>query len=273
DVPALTESGTIDEIIIALPASEHEEMWPILNACERTGVGMKLVPDLFEMSLGRVQIDDIAGIPLLDVQERPLRRAARASKRTIDVVLAGALLVLSSPLIGVLGLLIRAESAGPAFLRQRRVGAGGREFTCLKLRTMRVDADDVQASLEAMNESDGPLFKLRSDPRCTPIGKRIRRWSLDEMPQLWNVLVGDMSLVGPRPPLPREVVKYDDRQMRRLEVKPGMTGLWQVSGRSDLSFDEMVMMDIHYVENWSLALDVTILLRTVAAVLARHGAY
>jgi lipopolysaccharide/colanic/teichoic acid biosynthesis glycosyltransferase len=189
------------------------------------------------------------------------------------MVLATLLLILTAPITGLLGLLIRLESQGPAFLRQERVGVNGKPFTCLKLRTMRVDASDVQASLQAMNESDGPLFKLRNDPRCTPLGKRIRRWSLDELPQLWNVVRGDMSLVGPRPPLPHEVAKYDQRQMRRLEVKPGMTGIWQISGRSDLSFDEMVMMDIHYVENWSLGLDVTIMLRTVAAVLARHGAY
>jgi exopolysaccharide biosynthesis polyprenyl glycosylphosphotransferase len=273
DVSALAEGGAIDEIIIALPASAHEEMWPILSVCERMGVGMKLVPDLFEMSLGRVQIDDLAGIPLLDVQERSLRQVARAAKRTTDLVLATFLLVVTAPITGLLGLLIRLESQGPAFLRQERVGVNGKPFTCLKLRTMRVDASDVQASLQAMNESDGPLFKLRNDPRCTPLGKRIRRWSLDELPQLWNVVRGDMSLVGPRPPLPHEVAKYDERQMRRLEVKPGMTGIWQISGRSDLSFDEMVMMDIHYVENWSLGLDVTILLRTMAAVLARHGAY
>jgi exopolysaccharide biosynthesis polyprenyl glycosylphosphotransferase len=273
DVPALAESGVIDEIIIALPASAHEEMWPILSVCERLGVGMKLVPDLFEMSLGRVQIDDIAGIPLLDVQERSLRQVARAAKRATDVIIASVLLLLCAPVIGLLGLLLRLESDGPAFLRQQRVGVNGRPFTCLKLRTMRVDAGDVQASLQAMNDSDGPLFKLRNDPRCTPLGKRIRRWSLDELPQLWNVVRNDMSLVGPRPPLPQEVAQYDDRQMRRLEVKPGMTGIWQISGRSDLSFDEMVMMDIHYVENWSLGLDVTILLRTLAAVLARHGAY
>jgi exopolysaccharide biosynthesis polyprenyl glycosylphosphotransferase len=210
-----------------------------------------------------VQIDDIAGIPLLDVQERSLQHAARAVKRATDVLLASVLLVVSAPLIGLLGALVRAESEGPAFLRQQRVGVNGKAFTCLKLRTMKVDASDVQAS----------LFKLRNDPRCTPLGKRIRRWSLDELPQLWNVVRGDMSLVGPRPPLPQEVARYDQRQMRRLEVKPGMTGMWQISGRSDLSFDEMVMMDIHYVENWSLGLDVTILLRTIAAVLARHGAY
>lgn len=273
DVVTLAESGAIDEIIIALPASAHEEMWPILNVCERLGVGMKLVPDLFEMSLGRVQIDDIAGIPLLDVQERSLRQVARAAKRATDVMLATILLALAAPIIGLLGALVRLESEGPAFLRQNRVGFEGRVFTCLKLRTMRVDASDVQASLQAMNESDGPLFKLRNDPRCTPLGRRIRRWSLDELPQLWNVVCGDMSLVGPRPPLPDEVAMYDERQRRRLEVKPGMTGIWQISGRSDLSFDEMVMMDIHYVENWSLGLDLTILLRTIAAVLARHGAY
>ncbi len=273
DVPSIVESAGIDEVIIALPASAHEDMWPILSSCERLGVGVKLVPDLFEMGLGRVQMDDISGIPLIDVQERPLRNVARVAKRFTDVALGSILLIATTPVVLLLALLIRLESAGPGFLRQERIGVGGRRFLCLKLRTMRVDANDVTASLQAMNESDGPLFKIRNDPRCTVLGKRIRRLSLDELPQLWNVVKGEMSLVGPRPALPHEVEQYDLRQMRRLEVKPGITGIWQVSGRSDLSFDEMVMMDIHYVENWSIGLDIAILLRTVVAVVARHGAY
>lgn len=273
DIPSLVESGEVDDIIVALPAAAHEEISPIVGLCERHGVGLKLIPDLFEMSLGRVQIDDIAGIPLLDVRDKPGRRLERAGKRTLDILVASMVLVVAAPLIALLGLLIQLESGSPVLLVQERLGFGGRPFRCWKFRTMRQDALTLRTSLAEQNQADGPLFKMRNDPRCTPLGRRLRRWSLDEIPQLWNVLKGDMSLVGPRPPLPEEAALYDPRQARRLDAKPGMTGIWQVSGRSDLGFDEMVMMDLYYADNWSLALDVKILIRTVVAVLRRHGAY
>jgi exopolysaccharide biosynthesis polyprenyl glycosylphosphotransferase len=273
DIPALIEEGSIDEVIIALPASAHEDVWPILTLCEQHGVALKLIPDLFEMSLSRVQVDDIAGIPLLDVGEKPLRRIARLTKRIVDVTIAGIMLLLTLPLVCALVVLIRLESRGNAILRQQRVGLGGKPFTCFKLRTMADGADELRPALQTLNEAQGPMFKIRNDPRLTRVGRWMRVWSLDEIPQLINVLLGDMSIVGPRPPLPVEAAEYDARHMRRLEVKPGMTGIWQVSGRSDLPFDEMVMMDIYYVDNWSLALDVRILFRTVTAVLRRRGAY
>lgn len=273
DIPGLLENGAVDEIILALPASAHEEVWPVLDLCQRRGVGFKLVPNLFELSLGKVQIDDIAGIPLLDVRERPLGRTARAGKRLLDLVAASLMLILSMPLLAILAILVRLESPGPAFLRQERVGMRGECFGCLKLRTMRDGADVLQPTLLPSNETGGITFKMRDDPRVTRAGRWMRRWSLDEVPQLWNVLVGEMSLVGPRPPLPHEVAQYEPHHRRRLDVKPGMTGIWQVSGRSDLSFDEMVMMDTYYVDNWSLVLDMKILIRTTMAVLDRHGAY
>lgn len=272
-LPRLLESRQVDEVIVALPSSAHEEMWPILDLCERTGVDLKIIPDLFEMSFSRVQVDDIGGIPLFEVRERPTKRASRLVKRAVDLVVGGGLFLLTLPVFAVLWVLIRMESRGPALLRQVRVGLGGENFVFYKFRTMRSDADELRESLEHLNDTDGPLFKMRDDPRCTPIGRRIRQWSLDEIPNVLNVLKGEMSVVGPRPPLPLEVARYDAKLMRRLEVKPGMTGIWQVSGRSDLPFDEMLMMDIYYVENWSLALDVKIMLRTVRAVLSRHGAY
>jgi exopolysaccharide biosynthesis polyprenyl glycosylphosphotransferase len=272
DLPALIEAGSVDEVIVALPASAHEEVVSVVSMCERHGVGLKLVPDLFEMSLSRVQVDDISGIPLLDVQDRTFRRLARLGKRCVDLVVGSVVLVLSLPLLALLALLIRLESPGPAFLRQERVGLGGRKFQCLKLRTMRTEAGDMEPILFE-TAADMRLFKIRDDPRCTRVGRRIRRWSLDELPQVWNVLMGDMSLVGPRPPLPSQVAKYEPKHWRRLDVKPGMTGLWQVSGRSDLSFDEMVHMDIYYVENWTLMLDFKLMIRTVIAVLGRRGAY
>jgi lipopolysaccharide/colanic/teichoic acid biosynthesis glycosyltransferase len=173
----------------------------------------------------------------------------------------------------VLALLIRLDSDGPIFIKQERLGRNGRRFSCYKLRTMRTDADKLLPALRTRNEASGPLFKMRNDPRRTRVGRYIRRLSLDELPQVWNVVRGDMSLIGPRPPLPDEVQQYDSWHLRRLEATPGMTGLWQVSGRSDLSFDEMVMMDITYIDNWSLTLDFRILMRTVTAVLAGRGAY
>ncbi|MGI8967924.1 MAG: sugar transferase [Chloroflexota bacterium] len=273
DIPRLLATEAVDDVVIALPASAHEEVWPILTLCEHHGVGLKLIPDLFEMSLSRVQVDDIAGIPLLDVQERPLRRIERGAKRIIDIAIASVALVISGPVMCVLMAMIRAESRGPAVLRQERVGLNGRPFTCFKLRTMAENAADLRAALQQYNESEGPVFKMKEDPRRTRVGRRIRAWSLDELPQILNVFRGNMSIVGPRPPLPHEVSEYDPRTMRRLEVKPGMTGIWQVSGRADLPFDEMVLMDMFYVDNWSLALDIRIMIRTVMAVLTRKGAY
>lgn len=273
DIPDLIENGAVDEIILALPASAHEEVRPVLELCQRRGVGLKLVPDLFELSLGKVQIDDIAGIPLLDVREKPLGRTARVGKRLLDVTVASCMIVLSLPLVAALAFLVRLESPGPAFLRQERVGMEGKCFGCLKLRSMRDGADILQPTLLPANETGGITFKMRDDPRITRAGRWMRRWSLDEVPQFWNVLVGEMSLVGPRPPLPHEVAQYEPHHLRRLAVKPGMTGIWQVSGRSDLSFDEMVMMDTYYVDNWSLMLDIKILVNTTIAVLGRHGAY
>ncbi len=273
DIPDLIRSAMIDEIILALPASAHEEVWPVLTLCERKGVGLKLVPDLFELSLGKVQMDDIAGIPLLDVREKPLGRAPRALKRLLDIVVASIVLLLAAPVLAILAILVRIESPGPAFFIQERVGMRGRHFGCRKLRTMRDGADGLQPTLLRLNETGGVTFKMRDDPRVTRAGRWIRRWSLDELPQVLNVLAGEMSLVGPRPPLPHEVAQYEPRHHRRLEVKPGMTGMWQVSGRSNLSFDEMMMMDTYYVDNWSLMLDIKILIRTIMAVLARQGAY
>lgn len=273
DLPRVLDQHDIDEIIIAVPAAAHADVWPVLGSCEERGVLVKMVPDLFDVSLGRVSVDTLAGIPVFGIQDHPLRGFALGAKRACDIFVSLALLIISLPLLGVLALLIRLESAGPIILAQDRIGKGGRSFGCLKLRTMRPDAEELQPQLLPMNEADGPLFKIRDDPRLTRFGRHIRRWSLDEIPQLWNVVVGEMSLVGPRPPLPAEVARYEPAHMRRLEAKPGLTGIWQVSGRADLPFDEMVLMDIFYVDNWSLALDVKILVRTVKAVLFRRGAY
>jgi exopolysaccharide biosynthesis polyprenyl glycosylphosphotransferase len=273
DIPTLVESQRIHEVIVALPGSAHEQVWPIVRMCEKSGVRLKLVPDLFEMSLSRVQVDTIAGVPLLDVQEKPARRIARATKRLLDILAGSTIALISIPILAGLALLIKLDSEGPVFIKQERVGRNGRRFSCWKLRTMHVGADKLLALLQSKNETKGPIFKIRNDPRITRVGRYIRRLSLDELPQAWNVVQGDMSLVGPRPPLPHEVENYEDWQLRRLEATPGITGIWQVSGRSNLTFDEMVMMDITYIDSWSFGLDLKILFRTISAVLAARGAY
>jgi exopolysaccharide biosynthesis polyprenyl glycosylphosphotransferase len=274
ELPSVCATHAIDEVIIALPAAYHREVLVIRDHCQRDGLSFKLVPDLFELSLNRVELDAINGIPLLSVKgTSAIQGGNRLLKRTLDVLLAGAGLVLLAPLWGLIALVVRLDSPGPILFCQERVGRGGAHFILLKFRSMRQDADQVVKELLVFNEATGPLFKMRKDPRLTRIGRFLRRWSLDELPQLWNVLRGDMSLVGPRPPLPREVDQYEPWQLRRLEAAPGLTGLWQVSGRSELSFDEMVMLDLYYIENWSLALDLRILLRTLPAVFRGGGAY
>jgi exopolysaccharide biosynthesis polyprenyl glycosylphosphotransferase len=195
------------------------------------------------------------------------------AKRVYDLAFASLGMLLTLPLWIAIALLVKLTSPGPIFFRQRRVGHRGRPFTILKFRTMRVGADEMLAELRALNEADGPLFKLRDDPRVTRVGRWLRRWSFDELPQLFNVVRGDMSLVGPRPPLPEEVREYEEWQFDRLEVPPGITGLWQISGRSDLSFDEYVRLDLFYIENWSLAYDFFIVAKTIPVLLSKRGAY
>ncbi|MFN8558308.1 MAG: exopolysaccharide biosynthesis polyprenyl glycosylphosphotransferase [Dehalococcoidia bacterium] len=197
----------------------------------------------------------------------------RYAKRSIDMVGAAALLALLLPVLGLIALAIRLDSPGGVIFRQTRSGKGGRPFKYYKFRGMVADAEARKAELEALNEADGPIFKIRNDPRVTRVGRIIRRTSLDELPQLWSVLRGDMSLVGPRPPIPAEVQRYEPWHVNRLTVVGGMTGLWQVSGRSDLSFDEMVRLDLDYIATWSLWLDIRILLRTFGAVISSTGAY
>jgi exopolysaccharide biosynthesis polyprenyl glycosylphosphotransferase len=212
----------------------------------------------------------VGDTPLLEVRH-PV--ASRWFKTAADRVLAAILLFILAPAFLVLGVLVRTDSRGPAFFRQIRVGRDGRKFTCWKFRSMYVDAESRLAELAAQNEHDGLLFKIREDPRVTRVGRMLRKYSLDELPQLFNVLGGSMSLVGPRPPLPSEVAAYGLDARRRLKAKPGMTGLWQVSGRADLSWEESVRLDLYYVENWSHSLDWHILARTVSAVVAGKGAY
>jgi exopolysaccharide biosynthesis polyprenyl glycosylphosphotransferase len=273
-LPQILNTQKPDEVVVTLPAERHAQILAILDECERHTVRVKIVPDLFTLSLNRVTLDDINGIPLIGLREVTISGWNYALKRALDLVLGGlAFIVFWLIFFPPIALAIKLDSRGTVFFKQQRLGRGGKLFLCYKFRSMRVGADDEVHQLAPLNEATGPLFKIKNDPRLTRMGRVFRRTSLDELPQIINVLRGDMSLVGPRPPLPREVAQYEAWHKKRLEVAPGMTGLWQVSGRSLLTFDEMVMLDLFYIENWSLWLDLSIMLRTVPSVLFAHGAY
>ncbi|ASR56529.1 sugar transferase [Cellulomonas sp. CW35] len=241
-------------------------------ALDRAGAEMVMMPDLVEVSGPRLSVRPVGILPLLEVEVAPPRRRIVA-KAVMDRILSPLFALAAAPVVLVLAAAVRLTSAGPAFYRNTRIGVDGRPFTMWKLRSMYVDADARRAALEASSDGNGVLFKMRDDPRVTPLGRFMRKYSLDELPQLWNVLRGDMSLVGPRPPLPGEVSEYEDEVHRRLRVKPGLTGLWQVSGRSDLDWADSVRLDLRYADNWSFAMDLMILWKTARAVFLSTGAY
>ncbi|MEU3841026.1 sugar transferase [Streptomyces sp. NPDC028635] len=283
-VPVLGGAGDLDDVIramgigtvVVLPAPEFDAA--ALRRMSWTAAvhdaDFLLAPVLTDVSASRLAVRPTNGVPLLRVQAPNLSRLSRLPKEALDRTLAALfLLLLGLPML-LIALVVRLDSAGPALYRQQRVGRYGDHFTMLKFRTMRPDADALRAELEHLNSnSDGLLFKVKKDPRVTRVGSFLRRSSLDELPQLINVVKGHMSLVGPRPPLPEEVEEYTADIKRRLLVKPGLTGLWQVSGRSDLPWDEAVRLDLGYVDNWSMGLDLSILLRTGSAVVRGTGAY
>jgi len=263
----------VSEVIIALPWNVREKIIAIRDRCLARGMPVRIVPDLFQLSLSAVAIDDVGGIPLVTAREIRIGAVDSLIKRAIDLVGATlALIALAIPMLAV-AMLIRLDSPGPIIFSNERVGRGGKRFIQFKFRSMRQGAEEEIANLQELNEASGPLFKIKNDPRHTRLGRIIRRMSLDELPQFFNVLRGEMSLVGPRPPLVAEVEQYQEWHKRRLEVSPGITGLWQVSGRSELLFDEMVMLDIYYIENWSVLMDFWILLKTIPTVLLARGAY
>lgn len=240
---------------------------------EGTGIDLVLAPALTDVAGPRIHTRPVAGLPLIHVEAPEFRGARKVFKAFVDRTVSFLALALMLPLLLLIAAAVKLDSAGPVIFRQIRVGRGGQEFGVYKFRTMVVDADAMLAKLAARNETDGLMFKMRDDPRVTRVGRFLRKWSLDELPQLANVLFGHMSLIGPRPPLPSEVARYDGDVARRLLVKPGMTGLWQVSGRSDLSWEDGIRLDLYYVENWSLAADLTILWKTFGAVVRSRGAY
>jgi exopolysaccharide biosynthesis polyprenyl glycosylphosphotransferase len=239
---------------------------------EGTGVDLMVSPAITDIAGPRIHVRPVANMSMLYVEAPRFTGASRVLKNTSDRFVAALLLLLLAPLLAVVAVAVALDSRGGVFFRQERLGLGGQAFSIWKFRTMQVGAERLTADLEALNETDGGLFKIRRDPRVTRVGAFLRRWSIDELPQLVNVLLGQMSLIGPRP-LPVTLEDFAGDERRRLLVRPGMTGLWQVSGRSDLSWEESVRLDLYYVENWSLAVDAVILLRTVLAVVRRHGAY
>jgi exopolysaccharide biosynthesis polyprenyl glycosylphosphotransferase len=267
---------TLDADVVAVvshPDLSGQSLRRLSWALEERAVDLVVSPGIIEVAGPRLSIRPVAGLSLLHLERPTLGGPRMLAKTVFDRVLAAFLLLLASPVLAVVALAILLESPGPVLFRQVRVGVAGRRFTMLKFRSMVGDAEDRRALLAPLNEGNEVLFKLRKDPRVTRVGSVLRRFSLDELPQLINVVRGDMSLVGPRPPLPEEVEGYDADAVRRLRVRPGMTGLWQVSGRSDLSWEESLRLDLRYVDNWSMALDLSILWRTWRAVLHGAGAY
>ncbi|MGK2875112.1 MAG: sugar transferase, partial [Nocardioides sp.] len=252
-------------------SAEQLRQW--MWALEDHAVQLVVAISMTDISAERVRHRAVGGLPLVHLEPPRWALAGAWSKRTFDVVGAGALILLTSPILIFAALRVKVHDGGAIFFRQRRVGLHGQEFGCFKFRTMVANAESLVARLQQEQGADALFFKMRDDPRITKPGRWLRRFSIDELPQLFNVFLGDMSLVGPRPQVQAEVDMYDDTTARRLRVRPGMTGLWQVSGRNDLSVEDAIRLDVYYVDNWSMVQDLSILFRTLGAVLSSRGAY
>lgn len=270
---AVLEEHRVQEVIIADPDFPQAEAVELVDQCHRRGVDVHIAPSTMEILIQRAEFVPGQSVPLFTLKPPVFDGFDFAVKRTFDAIGGVLILLLLSPLLMALALAVKLTSRGPIVYRSSRPGMGGVPFDCLKFRTMRADADVVQDELESLNEADGALFKIRDDPRLTPVGRFLRRFSLDELPQLVNVVRGEMSLVGPRPLPLRDFEMLEDWHRKRYLVLPGITGLWQVSGRADLDFDDLVRLDFLYLERWSVALDLVILLKTIPAVLTRRGAF
>jgi exopolysaccharide biosynthesis polyprenyl glycosylphosphotransferase len=273
DLPRVLAGNRIQEVIIADPDMPEQRAIELVDQCHERGVTVHLAPSTVEILIRRAEFLPGQTVPLFTLKPPVFDGIDFALKRAFDIVGSLLLLLVLSPLLAMITLAVLVSSRGPVLYRSMRPGIGGELFACLKFRTMSSNADQAQADLESLNEANGALFKIRRDPRLTPVGRLLRRFSLDELPQLWNVLSGEMSLVGPRPLPLRDFERLDDWHKKRYLVLPGITGLWQVSGRSELDFDELVRLDFLYLERWSVFLDLTILLKTVPAVLTRRGAF
>lgn len=266
-------AGADTVMVLSCPELDGSMLRRLAWELERDDIDLIVSASLVDTAGERITMRPVDGLPMMHIEHPHLTGGRRLVKAVFDVSLAAALLVLLAPVLLVLALVVKLDSGGSVLFRQTRIGRSGESFQIVKFRTMYADAEQHLAAVRTRNESSGVLFKIRDDPRITRSGRWMRRYSLDELPQLMNVVRGDMSLVGPRPPLPAEVERYPQDMRRRLVVKPGMTGLWQVSGRSDLSWDEAIRLDLQYVENWSLTVDLVILMRTATAVMRASGAY
>ncbi|MBX3066773.1 MAG: sugar transferase [Anaerolineae bacterium] len=270
----LLDQHACDLVIVALPWDARQRIMEIVSRCEQRGIASRVVPDIFQLNMSQVQIENLEGIPLLGLKSEPrMTPTKHLIKRALDLII----ITLASPFIllltGLVALAIKLDSPGPVFYRQKRLGKDGHEFYVYKFRSMVVDADQKRNELIRETGADPRRPKWRNDPRITRVGRFLRRTSMDELPNLINVLRGEMSLVGPRPPMPEEVKLYEPWMHQRLNTQPGLTCLWQVSGRSNIPFEEQVLLDIYYIENWSLGLELQILLRTIPQVLLGTGAY
>ncbi|MGO8786637.1 MAG: sugar transferase [Terriglobia bacterium] len=271
ELPELLRRQVIDEVIFAVANEDLEKLGETFLLCEEEGVKTRVLLSFFPQVTSKVYLERLGSTPLLTFSGTP-EDELLLLKRGIDFIMALVALVILSPLLLILAVLVKITSRGPILFTQTRCGLGGRQFTLYKFRSMRAGADVLREELEALNEVDGPVFKIRNDPRCTPVGRFMRKFSLDELPQLLNILSGDMSFVGPRPPLPAEVEKYERWQRRRLRMHPGLTCLWALEGRSKLSFRRWMELDLEYIDHWSMMLDWKILLKTIPIVLVGRGA-
>jgi exopolysaccharide biosynthesis polyprenyl glycosylphosphotransferase len=271
DLPNLIREQVIDEVITACPRSVFASLGPVVALCSEVGLPITVLSDIFGDYLPPPKVTRFDTMAALNFSPVHHSKTKLAVKRLIDIVGANVLLVLSAPFIAVAAVAMKLTSPGPVFFRQWRCALNGRPFEMIKLRTMVVDAEQQQTALLDRNEMDGPVFKIKADPRVTKVGAVLRRWSIDELPQIWNVLRGEMSLVGPRPPIPGEVARYQIFERRRLSMRPGLTCLWQVNGRNQVGFADWVKLDVEYIDTWSLTNDFKILLRTIPAVLLGTG--
>ncbi|MGD0694118.1 MAG: sugar transferase [Terriglobia bacterium] len=271
-LPELLRQQVIDEVLFAVSKDDLERLEETFLLCEEEGVKTRVLLTFFPHVISKVRLERLHEKPLLTFSTTPENEDLLLLKRAVDFFMALVFLIVLSPLLLVLAVLIKLTSRGPVLYRQTRCGLGGRKFTVYKFRSMRADADLLREELAALNEMDGPVFKIRDDPRCTPVGRFMRKFSLDELPQLVNILKGDMSFVGPRPPLPEEVEKYELWQRRRLRMQPGLTCLWALEGRNRLNFNRWMELDLEYIDHWSPSLDWKIILKTIPVVLLGRGA-
>ena len=269
----ILDEEVIDVVVFAVPRERLGDIDRAVHLCEEQGVEVRISLDILRFGPGRMMVADMDGVPMLAFTRAPSDALSLAMKRVFDLVVSGLVMIAFAPLFGAIAVAIKLGSPGPVFFGQRRVGQNGRVFEMLKLRSMYRDAEQRLDALRAQNEMSGPVFKMANDPRVTRIGRFLRRTSLDELPQFWNVLRGEMSIVGPRPPIPSEVRQYKRWQKRRLSVKPGITCIWQVSGRNNIDFDHWMELDLQYIDQWSLWRDLQICMKTIPAVLSARGAH